>query len=379
MGGPLHLYFLGLTAIGFDSLWGQMVRNGTAQAIGQAKSTGVLASGAVLRSVYTGLPAVDRLLHAPVIFYDSLTHGRDPAYRALLVALFSSMQTISFSQLVLGLRSSRHPVWPFLENLFWAMFNQSHGAAFVYPLYFFTHLGQVTTAETPQGKHDQLDQLDEVDAEALVYTSVLAAVLPAWLIVTAYIPCSAETRQVLIASYRLTPAILSAAAPLLSRFLRAVRGWRHGAASCSTSCAARTRRLVKLSLVLSGAAAAIGHLYGVATGLLSSRVTLAAVFWPGATTNLQAGAAHVLTRGCHLFLQNDWWVIAAATAPYASAVIASSGAPCTDPGDSRGMGSWYEWAENVVASLGGKWVPLTFLTLLLSPGAVLAWSTAVTV
>jgi len=92
----MHTFFLGLTAIGHDALWGTMVRNGTAKAIGAIKVAGTLPDGNVLRHVYTALPWIDRLLISPVIFYDGLMRDRNPTFRSLLVSLFCTMQTTSF-------------------------------------------------------------------------------------------------------------------------------------------------------------------------------------------------------------------------------------------------------------------------------------------
>ncbi|KAK1977529.1 hypothetical protein LZ30DRAFT_664841 [Colletotrichum cereale] len=366
MGTYAHLYYLGLTAVGFDALWGVMVRNGTAQAIGQANITGVLPCGEALRRSYTGVAVVDRLLLSPVIFYDGMTHHRHPTQRALLVALFSTMQTTSFTMIVNGIRHSRHPLWPALESMFWGMFNQSHGAAFVYPVYFFTHLNQFT-----QLKHDHdLEHVDEADAEALVCTSVIAAILPLWLIVPTIVPCSTDTRQVLIASYRLTPAILSMMPSLLAGLLRITRRKNRSGTQVSRS---RVKRLVKLSLVISGAAAAMGHLYGIASGCLASSSRLVDVFWPGAT-NVRPGAHDIITQGCHLFLQNDWWVIVAAVVPVASAMISNGK---SDGTVSLGLG--HQCLQSLFGGLKDRWVTLTGLTIMFSPGAALAWSLAETV
>lgn len=102
MSSGLSTYFLGLTMVGFDALWGSMTRSGAAVAIGNVKASGVLSSGGTLLRSYTGLASVDKLLLSPVIFYDSLMHNHSPVYRALLVSLFGTMQTTSFCMLVNG-------------------------------------------------------------------------------------------------------------------------------------------------------------------------------------------------------------------------------------------------------------------------------------
>lgn len=92
----LHTYFLGLAAIGYDALWGTLIKSGTAKAIAAVKATGTLPDGNILRQIYTGLPSIDRLLISPVIFYDGLMRQRNPIFRSLLVGLFCTMQTTSF-------------------------------------------------------------------------------------------------------------------------------------------------------------------------------------------------------------------------------------------------------------------------------------------
>jgi hypothetical protein len=98
----LHTCFLGLTVIGYEALWGTLIRNGTAKAIGAVKAAGTLPDGSILQQVYTAVPFVDRLLVSPVIFYDGLMRERDPTFRSLLVSLFSTMQTTSFCMISVG-------------------------------------------------------------------------------------------------------------------------------------------------------------------------------------------------------------------------------------------------------------------------------------
>jgi hypothetical protein len=98
----LHTFFLGLTAIGYDTLWGKIIQNGTAKAIGAVKAAGTLPDGSTLRHIYTALPSIDRLLISPVIFYDGLMRDRNPTFRSLLVSLFSTMQMTSFCMISAG-------------------------------------------------------------------------------------------------------------------------------------------------------------------------------------------------------------------------------------------------------------------------------------
>lgn len=113
MGGFANVYFLGLSAAGFDSLWGTLMRTGAAQALGAIKATGVLPSGDRLITTYTGISWLDKLCISPVIFYDSLMYTRHPMHRALLVSVFSSMQATGFAVLVNGVERGSL-TWPSL-------------------------------------------------------------------------------------------------------------------------------------------------------------------------------------------------------------------------------------------------------------------------
>jgi hypothetical protein len=98
----MHTFFLGLTTLGYDALWGNLIRNGTAKTIGAIKAAGTLPDGNILRQTYTTLPWIDRLLIAPVIFYDGLMREQNPTFRSLLVSLFCTMQTTSFCMVAAG-------------------------------------------------------------------------------------------------------------------------------------------------------------------------------------------------------------------------------------------------------------------------------------
>ncbi|KAI1827690.1 hypothetical protein F4861DRAFT_492197, partial [Xylaria intraflava] len=351
----MHLYFLGLTAVGFDVLWGSMIRNGTAKAIGIAKSTGILPSGSPLTRVYTGIPAVDAFLQSPVIFYDALEHAQNPVYKSLLVGVFTTMQSTSVCMLVnSGWRGRRRSAWAILENIFWGVFNQSHGAAFVYPLYCLFHLSRFDE-DKPE---NSIGPVDPADAESLFYTAVIASMLPIWLLYPAFVPCSSRTRQLLIASYRLTPIITSLIQPTFAAIIRRLR---------STPLSEdRARSLVISSLAIAGTTSAIGHLYAVGMGLFSGIATLRDIFSPWAT-EVSGSNGDIIAQGCHLFLQNDWLVIAAAFIPYAAAMLRPISPEAEKPGQARQVPRWKSW----ISELRGKYVSLAGLTALSSPGAVL--------
>lgn len=247
--------------------------------------------------------------------------------------------------------------------MLWGVVNQSYGAAFVYPLYLFVHAHQVA----PAPKRDSLATLTSADAEALLYTSLLAGVLPVWLLLPAFIPCSSETRQVLIASYRLTPIIVGLAQPLLSTFIKVAR---------RTTLAKETiRPLTQTCLVLSGAFSAVGHWYAFAYANLSPSVTLAGIFWPWATKVEGASFQSIIGLGCHLFLQNDFWVILAGFIPFASATLRNTSGE-SKTGDEVPI---FARAKKFLTSIGGNYLSLGAFGFLFSPGALLAWSMAASV
>lgn len=107
----MHTYFLGLSLVGYDSLWGRMIRSGVAGAVGAIKRTSTFPNGDQLRSSFTGLTSFDRFLVPAVIFYNNILSNRSSADRMLLISLFTTMQTVSHCMIVLGWSKSRRPWW----------------------------------------------------------------------------------------------------------------------------------------------------------------------------------------------------------------------------------------------------------------------------
>ena len=104
-------YFLGLSAVGFNYLWGELIRSGAAQAIVAVKDGGVFPDGTTLRRTFTGLSKLDGYVLSPVIFYYGVTNGQNPAHRLMLVSLFSTMQSTSVCMLISGWRRGRRKWW----------------------------------------------------------------------------------------------------------------------------------------------------------------------------------------------------------------------------------------------------------------------------
>ncbi|KAL2203580.1 hypothetical protein CC79DRAFT_1359670 [Sarocladium strictum] len=363
MSGLPNVYFLGLSAGGFDSLWGTLRRTGAAQALGTIKATGTLPSGDQLIKAYTGVSWLDKLLLSPVIFYDSLMYTRHPVHRALLVSVFSSMQATGFAMLVNSAEGSSFTWSSLLEHAAWGVFNQSYGAAFVYPLYCLLH---VSRSSNTRGLTSSTPLRDSTQAEALVYTSVLFALTPLWLLYPAFINCSSETRHILIASYRASPLILAISQPVIASALRSIRKWKG-----RTLLSERPEVLMRWSLHIAAASSALGHSYAILTALLSPGASLAGVFSPYANvTQTDLGqTSSVLRRGAHLFLQNDLIVIAAALVPFATLMFTSKDKTTKDEHDDpKGV---TEWLRRLVTLDGARrFIVWTGVAVLASPGAV---------
>ena len=95
-----YIVFAVLSAAGFYLLWGLMLQNGTARAMGAVKETRTFPDGAPLRTTFTGLPALDSRLLSAVVFYDGLLNRADPVHGLLLVDLHAAMQATALCMLV---------------------------------------------------------------------------------------------------------------------------------------------------------------------------------------------------------------------------------------------------------------------------------------
>lgn len=213
---------------------------------------------------------------------------------------------------------------------------------------------------------------DPIEAESLVYTSILFAITPLWLLYPAFFSCSNHTRQLLIASYRASPMILAACQPLVAAALRRLRDGRG-----SSLLSGRSDTLTRISLYIAAAGSATGHLYAIATAILSSSASLATVFFPWAElaeTSLGSPGS-VLQRGCHLFLQNDLIVIIAALVPFAATIF---GLKRRRPQKEDQETGWFSTWSRRFASLTivQRLSALSGLAIVASPGAVISLSLA---
>lgn len=172
----------------------------------------------------------------------------------------------------------------------------------MYPLYCLFHLTDLHQEE------DIVGPAESCDAQAVLYTAILGVFLPLpFLYPALFSSCTPKARQYLIAAYRASPFILALFQPITAWALRSERKKR----SLSIE---ESRRLVRLSLLISGVCAALGHIYALSVGIVSSRATLEGIFSPFSFTH--DSQRSLIAKGAHLFLQNDWIVITAAFVPY---------------------------------------------------------------
>lgn len=247
----------------------------------------------------------------------------------------------------------------------WGVLNQSYGAAFVFPLYCLVHLGELEkqrfTRTIKPDREPTIESWDPIEAEALVYTSAIFAITPAWLLYPAFAQCSTETRQFLIASYRATPFITAIAQPVLATLIRRLR--------TRPLAQTRSRYLVRLSLIIATTSAALGHACALAISLLHSEPSLVRVFSPWSTV-IAPPLVNLISQGCHQFLQNDIWIIAAALVPYSAQIVST--VSNKGSGNSHVNESHNLWSR--ITSKISTMLKLSLLCIVASPGAVLPWA-----
>ncbi|KAK1710884.1 uncharacterized protein BDZ83DRAFT_559831, partial [Colletotrichum acutatum] len=310
----MHTYFLGLSLVGYDSLWGRMIRCGVAREIGKVKQTGIFPNGDMLRTNFTGFQMFDKLLIPAVIFYNNILSNGLRADRMLLVSLFTTMQTMSHCMLVLGWSRGKRWPWTNIEHVFWGVFNQAWGAAAVYPLYCFAHVQRFLEEEKDQPKDHEIGPSKPEEAFALVPTAILGAITPAMLVFPAFTTtCLSNQRQGLIALYRFTPLALTFVHPLFVWIQSKISRSPHLKVKQPTS-----KNFVAASLLISGSTAAVGHVWALACSEHGMRRT----FVPAASINVASPS--VIADGARDFLQRDIFIITAALVPMTDLILRSS-------------------------------------------------------
>ncbi|KAK1447446.1 hypothetical protein CMEL01_09285 [Colletotrichum melonis] len=356
----MHTFFLGLSLVGYDSLWGRMIRCGVAREVGMVKQTGIFPNGDMLRTNFTGLQIFDKLLVPAVIFYNNILSNGLRSDRMLLVSLFTTMQTMSHCMLVLGWSRGKKRPWTNIEHLFWGVFNQAWGAAAVYPLYCFAHVQRFLEEEKDQPKNHEIGPSNPEEALALVPAAILGAITPAMLLFPAFTTTfSTNQRQGLIALYRFTPLALAFAHPLFI--------WLQGKIPGSSNFKYKqhaSENFIAASLLISGATAATGHVWALAC---LEHGELRRTFVPA--TSINTASPTVIADGARDFLQWDIFIITATLVPMTDLIFRSSRS-------FRRFRKQYNWFRILEHSFFVRVAGLTLASGLLSPGAVLAMALA---
>lgn len=229
----------------------------------------------------------------------------------------------------------------------WGVENQSFGAAVVCPLYCLVHFSRFDSSP--------IGPVDQINAKALLFSSLVIAATPVWLLVPLFVNYSSETRQLLIGSYRLTPLILPFLQPLIAGGLATIRSPVDGKRGV-------LRKRKRLSLLIVGTTAAAAHIYTLIALLLSQEVSPLTVFLPWAAAKNDQLTTELPLRGCRLFIQNDILIIALTLIPYSTMIFQSH----TGHGEKERRSRLWILLLPVA----------TLVAVVLSPGALLAFALA---
>ncbi|KAM0812548.1 putative Asperlin biosynthesis cluster protein G [Seiridium cardinale] len=255
------------------------------------------------------------------------------------------------------MRQGPRRLFTFIELAAWGVFNQSYGAAFVYPLYCLAHLHEWRHAEA--GTVSGFSLTDPNDSEALFYTSIINALMPMWLLYPAFVSCNSETRQLLIASYRATPIVLAGLHPFLSSMIRLIRGPREPHK--------RGGRLIRYSLFATAATATSGYWYDLAVVASSQDAGFFGALSPWLVA-VDPSRWVFVAQGCHRFLRYDMMVILLAITPYATLVLNAS-----DKARTRFPGTFHNETSqgSRLAYYSQRLLGMSMVAIVVSPGAVL--------
>ncbi|TLD08014.1 hypothetical protein PspLS_12071 [Pyricularia sp. CBS 133598] len=370
MASVSHLYFLGLSAVGYSWLWGRIVCGPGMKAIIDTRTTGFFYDGTLLTQKYTGLRPLDAFFVPAVIFYNDLLSSNDPVYRMLLIDIFSTMQTTSHCMSVVGWERGKSSLLAVIENIFWGVLNQAWGAATVYPIYCFAHVAR--WLQTPNQKDFEAAFIGPkalAEALPLPAVAIVSSLTPLILFYPAMVTCSAQRRQIIIAMYRLTPPVLAFLRPAASAVLR--RTWVSGQGKDDR---VRAQRLTAASLAVSGATATLAHWYAIGAAVWTPGSTLARVFLPTAFTDGGEPTLRgtILAEAAHEFLQWDVIAVGMALTPLSYLVWKSQHRKKQHTREGGSFSSTRRilgWGPVKVLSWG-------FGCVVLSPGGLLAWTLA---
>lgn len=259
----------------------------------------------------------------------------------------------------------------------WGILNQAYGAAFVYPLYCAVSLlpdGEYLNRVLQAGK---ANSLAPVEGKALLILAALGGFLPLTFISPALFGLSTEVRHTVIAAYRLAPVVFVAAFAVTLQITRKLENAKHAGGSGRKNGPESVRAQQKLSTayLIAGVEAAFVHGCAIATPLMKSPPTeavarLLQVFAPW-STHVDSATPTVIGDAGHLFLQYDMVIIGLTFVLFGYWLLSSLPA----------FAEAYAIPGCVRSHVGMKFtsifMSLAVSTLLLSPGATLCFSLAV--
>ena len=138
------------------------------------------------------------------------------------------------------------------------MLNQAYGAAVIYHLWCLFNAPYLLNANDDK----TIGPVEGDESQALMISTILSCAAPLILIYPAYFECSSQTRQGLIALYRVVPVAQGLLQSLISNWLKLFN-------KGETISQEQAKHYLRVSLALSGAYSAFGHFYALTTSLLS--------------------------------------------------------------------------------------------------------------
>ncbi|ETN44954.1 uncharacterized protein HMPREF1541_09829 [Cyphellophora europaea CBS 101466] len=301
--------FLILSCVFFYLLWVVMYHNGSADAMNAVVEAGKFPDGTPLKTHYTGIAPVDKILSILVAFTYPVTIGNDQAAWLLMVDVVSTLQTGLAWAFIDSVRFGNKSAWLSYPALIYLAVN-GFGAAAILPLYFFTHLRNPIAP----GEH----YLQLWNAKPLAYSIVLGVLLPGLAELGGMRLSGTQWRhQAIIAFFQ--------ASPLLAAALQ----WTMSGLYPIRNIDVRTRKIaympsLRQALVVAGGFSAIAHML-VLGFLLTGRESFSAVYVPDNTRPVAATGLAKLLEGSRLFLQYDFLGISLSVALWCYYLVKETG------------------------------------------------------
>ncbi|KAI3343480.1 hypothetical protein F4824DRAFT_9670 [Ustulina deusta] len=278
-----------LMGTGLYLLWGTMALNGSLQLMLEVSETGIFPNGRVMKTSYTGLALVDRLVSILVAFFDGLNNLVDIAPYLMLLDLVGTLLVINMMTLVEHRRSPRLGLSPTIWQYLW----NCAGVAVFFPIYVLNYIDKGPNKSRP---------LSSLEAQALPFTAIWSLFLALPLMIPALLGASPfQVQKGVIAFFLLIPC--------LSAFQSMVRG-----TMTRTGYSVATRP-VQLAYSIVGGVSALIHV-GIILYVsiyATPSLSLSRVFIPH-PGSIQRVQPDILTEAALLFIQYDYLVIHAVVA-----------------------------------------------------------------